>query len=234
MNTATDLIDSFMKHRHANARYASFDYCYNYFWSFKSSSQQLSQGANLQSSCLHLMSYLGSWGMLRASSRLLRKKSMRHFVPLVALVASGSLDCLWNIDCDKYSSENIDCMIDAYNRIASLVADDDQQTLTLVTKIMMGVFGCCPAFDARATDTLRVLYGKKSGHAMRCGFRRFNQNALCCVQDCYETNRTVVDRVAQTIQTLDFDTGEATLILYPKVKVLDMILFKSKGKPFRS
>jgi len=226
------LIQLFIDRRNADARYASFDYCYNYFRSMNGDSHRISHGQNKQTSCLHLMSYLASWGMLRASSRLLREKSMRHFVPVVDLIGSGELDDLWTIDCDNYSAENIDALIKAYKRIAKLVADDGQQTLTLVTKIMMGVFACCPAFDTRATDTLRMLYGKKCGNATSCGFRKFNENALSFVGACYEANQNVVDKWANGIKTLDFDTGSDTGFGYSKAKVLDMVLFQANGKAF--
>jgi len=174
------------------------------------------------------MSYLGSWGMLRASSRLLREKSMRHFIPLVDLIASGEIDQLWEIDCDIYNDQNIDSMIASFYRIAAVVADENQQTLTLVTKIMLGVFGCCPAFDTRVTTALRVRYGRE------CGFRRFNKESLSLVARCYEETKSTVNRYAKRTRTIDFVTGKQTETNYTKAKVLDMILFQANGKRFTS
>lgn len=53
--------------RRPDARYASFDYCFNYFQSFREARNiaALASSANLQLSCLHLGFYLASWGMLR-------------------------------------------------------------------------------------------------------------------------------------------------------------------------
>jgi len=232
MCNPNSLIEAYFLQRKPNSRYASFDYCYDYFRSMSGNSHIISLEQNKQTSCLQLMSYLASWGMLRASSRLLREKSMRHFVPVVDLIGSGDLDALWTIDCDSYSVSNIDLLIEAYKRIADLVADNDQHTLTLVTKIMMGVFGCCPAFDTRATDTLRMLYGKNSGSVASCGFRSFNSNALNFVKECYNANQSVVDKWANEIKTLDFDTTNDTDRRYTKAKVLDMLLFQAKGTPF--
>jgi hypothetical protein len=53
-----------------DARYASFDYCFNYFRSFREQDRTADIAApqNLQMSCLQLGFYLASWGMLRGSS----------------------------------------------------------------------------------------------------------------------------------------------------------------------
>ncbi len=53
--------------RKPNERYASFDYCFNYFQSFRElgNISALAGPANVQLSCLQLGFYLASWGMLR-------------------------------------------------------------------------------------------------------------------------------------------------------------------------
>ena len=164
--------------------------------------------------------------MLRGSSRLLQERNVRHFLPLIELLGTGQLDALWKIDCDRYTDDNIQQLVNAYRLIALRVVDLDQQGLILVTKIMMGIFGCCPAFDSRATDSLRQLYSD------RCGFRRFNENALSFVQHAYLRSKRAIDFHAAKIVTLDFDGGCATQRLYPKAKLLDMILFQADGQSF--
>jgi len=61
--------------RKPNERYASFDFCYNYFYSFYKENRlsELANGQNLQTSCLQIGFYLASWGMMRGSSFLLEK-----------------------------------------------------------------------------------------------------------------------------------------------------------------
>jgi len=223
---ASCLIESFISNRTADARYASFDYCYNYFEGFSTCSQEISSRPNRQTSCLHLWSYLASWGMLRGSSRLLQC-SMRHLLPLIDLIGSGKLDALWRIDCDQYNSDNLPQLIGAYNLIAQKVADANQQ-LILVTKIMLGVFGCCPAFDTQATASLWWLFGG------RCGFRRFNHEALLCVGDSNLANKETIDCFANKTVTLDFDSRQPTQRKYPKAKILDMILFQANWNPHNS
>jgi len=66
------LINTFLKDREPTDRYASFDYCYNYFQTFKYNNKilDIAVSDNLQLSCLHLGFYLASWGMLRGSTFL--------------------------------------------------------------------------------------------------------------------------------------------------------------------
>ena len=70
--------------RQPNERYASFDFCFNYFQEFKEKNkiEELAIDKNLQESCLQLGFYLASWGMLRGSSFLL-EKSVRHYSELI-------------------------------------------------------------------------------------------------------------------------------------------------------
>lgn len=60
----------YLNERKPELRYASYDYCFNYFQSFYNNGTvvELASEANLQMSCLQLGFYLASWGMLRGSS----------------------------------------------------------------------------------------------------------------------------------------------------------------------
>jgi len=88
-----------------DARYASFDYCFNYFRSFREQGRTADIAApqNLQMSCLQLGFYLASWGMLRGSSTLLRK-SARHYEPVIDVIAAAPAE-VCDLDADRYSTE---------------------------------------------------------------------------------------------------------------------------------
>ena len=62
----------------------------------------------------------------------------------------------------------------------------------LVTKVMLGVFGCVPAFDT---------YFKKG-----FGVSTFSKGSLRRVREFYRANAATIDRLRQP--TLDFTTGE--------------------------
>jgi len=133
------------------ARYASFDYCFNYFQEFKNK-EEISNKKNIQNSCLHLAFYLASWGMLRGSSFLLQK-SIKFYEKLVEYISKKDIE-FWKIDVDSYSEENIEKLLDCYNDIKKILSDDGKYKVsdTLITKIMLGVFGNVPAFDSYFKD----------------------------------------------------------------------------------
>jgi hypothetical protein len=81
-------------------RYASFDYCYNYFQSFREQQNipGLASPEQMQTSCLQIAFYLASWGMLRASSFLLRK-SAKYYEPLIEGIVQFPQN-IWDIDVD--------------------------------------------------------------------------------------------------------------------------------------
>ena len=99
--------------------------------------------------------------------------------------------------------------------------------LTLVTKILLGVFGCVPAFDTRFTDTMRA-YGHRRG--WQCRFRSFNADALECISVFYAEHKKVIDRWAQKTRTFEFRTGQLGKFSYTKAKIVDMIGFEARGR----
>ncbi len=84
--------------RRPDARYTSFDYCFNYFQAFHGAGDTAALAApvNLQLSCLHLSFYLASWGMLRGSAELLQK-SARYLIAVLEVIA-GADRSLWDKD----------------------------------------------------------------------------------------------------------------------------------------
>jgi hypothetical protein len=97
----------------------------------------------MQISCLHLGFYLASWGMLRGSSTLLRR-SVKYFEPVVDVIMNAPSE-IWQIDTDRYSAESWSVLDEVSHRIRAAFAEGASDIL--VTKIMLGVFGCVPAFD---------------------------------------------------------------------------------------
>ncbi len=93
--------------QHPDGRYASFDYCFNYFQSFREQKRigDICSFENIEQSCFQLGFYLASWGMLRGSSFLLWK-SIRFYRCLLEMIAHGD-QRLWDLDVDSYTDENI-------------------------------------------------------------------------------------------------------------------------------
>src|SRR3989344_1195129 len=140
-------INSFLEGKKPEERYASFDFCYNYFYSFykRNKLNELVDEKNIQMSCLQLGFYLASWGMMRGSSFLL-EKSVKNYKNLI--VAISKMDPkLWEIDVDKYNEDNIKLLLNCEQRIIEVLGTENKPSDTLVTKIMLGVFANIPAYD---------------------------------------------------------------------------------------
>jgi hypothetical protein len=197
------------------ARYASFDYCYNYFQQFRESGAvcRLCQPEVMQMSCLQLAFYLASWGMLRGSTTLLQK-SAKYYEKLITQVADFD-PRIWDIDIPKYNSnEVIQLLIECDKMITQSIMhhadpNDSWPTATLTTKIMLGIFGNIPAFDMYF---IRFF-----------GTRNINKRNLIRLYDYYMMHQQSIDK--QAIYTIDFTTSRATHRKYPKAKIVDMIGF---------
>jgi hypothetical protein len=155
---------------------------------------------------------------------------MRQFQNVIEVIASKKQAPIWHIDCDDYGGDAKLHLRSAYKAIRFAVVPSRKAHLTLVTKIMLGVFGCVPAFDSRFTDTMRA-YGRT--HRWRCRFRSFNQDALDCIAAFYQEHHKVVDRWSKKTWTFDFDRGQRTQVNYTKAKIVDMIAFEANGRPVK-
>src|SRR5688572_2023526 len=138
-------LKTYLERRTPTGRYASFDYCFNYFQEHRESGRigDLASPSRLQESCLHLGFYLASWGMFRGSAELLQR-SAKFLEPVIKAIVSASTD-IWGIDANAYDEKGIA----AVRGVASHVkwAFPEGGSDILITKIMLGVFGCVPAFD---------------------------------------------------------------------------------------
>lgn len=164
--TAVDVesnVRIYLGDRDAMIRCRSFGYCYNCFQAYRESDdvKSLAAPAEMQLSCLQLEFYLASCGMLRSSSILLRKSS-QHYVPAFQAIAHTPTD-VWDIDCHNYSTQNVQLILETAARIR--VAFQVRASDVLVTKVMLGVYGCVPAFGAYFVRGFRP--GKFGAPALR-------------------------------------------------------------------
>jgi hypothetical protein len=193
--------------RKRGRRYASFDYCFNYFKSHQEEGRldDLVKGDALQLSCLHLGFYLASWGMLRGGTELL-KRSIRAYVPVVAELVAAPAH-LWTLDVDGYNEGTIKEICAFGEQLRRTLHDG--ATDALVTKILLGTMGAVPAFDRNFT------------RGFRCS--TFGPRALWRISQFYRDHADAIE--AGRERTLDFNTGHPTQRLYTQAKVIDMIFF---------
>ena len=192
--------------RHPLARYASFDYCFNYFQGLKDK-KELAHKNNIQNSCLHLGFYLASWGMLRNS--FLLQKSIKFYEFLIKYISEKEND-FWKIDVSNYTDTNLEKLINCGKDIKNKLGDKGVTDI-LVTKIMLGVFGNVPAFDT---------YFK-----MGSNLGTFNKHSLEEISSFYKNYSKIISDEATRIKTFEYPSGEAGSRSYTKAKIIDMIFF---------
>jgi hypothetical protein len=206
-------------------RPASFDYCFNHFQGFRVRREigAIADPVNVEVSCLHLGYYLASWGMLRGST-ILHTKSYRFFEPVIQVISKEDPK-VWGIDAHCYTDKNISQLLGLGDRISSALATPSAlgvvmkvPTDTLVTKVMLGVFGSIPAFDT----------------FFKIGFRKVTQGpvkvdrqSLRAIGDFYHANASVVDQ--SRVRTLNFATGKFTRHKYSRAKMIDMVFLIEGG-----
>ena len=154
------------------------DYCFNYFRSFY---EQNRVGdiccPRTSTRAASSLPYLASWGMLRGNTTLL-KKSARIFTPLLErIVQFGGR--LWEVGCGLvHGREHKPPLGNGKCRPRSS-RQREQGFRTLVTKIMLGVYGNVPAFDR---------YVRKS-----LGVNELTDKSLRVVSAFYEYHMDVID-----------------------------------------
>jgi hypothetical protein len=204
---------AFVGSRTPDARYTSFDYCFNYFQRFREEDRTADIAAheNMQLSCLHLGFYLASWGMFRGSSILLLK-SARHYEPVINVIAGAPADA-WELDAHRYTADAWPLLWQLDQEIRAAFGHRNGVSSTLATKVMLGVFGNIPAFDTYFREGF--------------GAATFGRKAFLRLGDFYQEHANDVDR--HRIPTLDFNTGQPTERQYSRAKVIDMIFFIEGG-----
>lgn len=136
-------------------RYKSWEHCYHAFKLYRHDNKT-------EFLCLHLSCYLASWGMLR-NSALINYDYLVH-KEFVEQVSNTKFDKLYDDNC-----YDIDLIIELVGLINKVYPNTISKTKTFVTKILLGVFGCVPAYDRYFCSAVKK-YNICSGN--------FNRNSL--------------------------------------------------------
>jgi len=148
----------------ANGRYKSWEHCHKFF----KENRKFKDDKYLDMMSLHLAFYLASWGMLRGSSFLLQKDYLVH-KPAIRIMLEDKYENLWQGDPKSLRNE-VDLILECRDRIAASYKNQTNckdPSPILLTKILLGVYGCTPAYDRYLIDGLRkygltLSFGKKS------------------------------------------------------------------------
>lgn len=206
-----------------NTRYKSWEWCHDAFLKYKKtynkSNNEVEKNEIVEFLSLHLAFYLASWGMYRGSSFLLQRDYKAH-KKAVTYVLEKQYDVLWNYAPNETNIENAKHLIfdkdkGIYWRIKKSY-EPDIATETLTTKILMGTFGCVPAFDRFLKEGIST-YISLNGDVI----------------DGSTLNKTIEDKRYDTFVALaklaiknKHDFTVSSTFIYPPMKCVDMYLWE--------
>ena len=209
--TITSIIERYIEESKADDfhRYLSWDNCQKAFADDKETDFK----------ALNLAYYLASWGMYRGSGGLLQKNHKIHEGP-VKIFHSGKYDDLKCSAAMTVDESSIDRILTLRNEISSHYSTISfkrgndplkpiSATDTLMSKIMLGIFGCVPAFDEFLINGMKELGLKK---------RKFDEAGLKEIFKFYRANE---EEITLCIKLVENETG----VYYPVMKIIDMYLW---------
>ena len=193
-NFIKDKANKFYKLAENNHRFLSWEHCYSFFYNNR---ENLKNEKIIDLAALNLAFYLASWGMYRGSSFLLQY-DYKIFIPIIkGLFEKNDFNDLFkNPSWDK---------IEEAKKIMTKIDPFKESTETLITKILMGIFGCVPAFDRFFKEGYKIFHGGKNISFNETGFEK-------------------LQKIEQEVSP-EFKTQE-TKITYPKMKIIDMAFWQ--------
>ena len=187
---------------------------------------------------LHLGFYLASWGMYRGSS-FLKALDYRIHYPAVKMMLEQQYDVLFTINPlghkDDYKKKLFDEETGIYVRLykyygkahAAWVAwkkendepeeDDEITTDTLITKILMGVYACIPAYDINFKKGISFFRG--------CQSLKPDGNAILTYNKGGTIKKSSLLYILQNETLREELEGYARKKGFPFMKVVDMFFF---------
>jgi len=209
-------------------RYRSWEYCYKYFNENVKNKKRIDEDLT----CLNLAYYLASWGMYRGSSVLLNK-TYTFFKPIVEIFLKDNYKNLWEIDFKNkdYSKEEIKSIVENINELYYKIRNSIKESIptkTLLTKILLGVMACTPAYDnffkkglkkILRNDKRIIPYGNK--HKDKICIKEFY-----ALIEFYRNNKSAFDEDYYICKS---NQHELLISPYPAMRLIDMYFWK-KGQ----
>jgi hypothetical protein len=202
-------------------RERSWDFCFNYF------QDRPEQTRDLELSCLQLGYYLASSGMLRGGAYLARKANASEYRRAVEVIQDRT-PALAGLDMHSYADTDVRALLlDTYHDLAAALLPEGGDPHTLVTKVMLGVWGVIPAFDRFFVEHFRSLGDTPKE---RSAFRVPQERSLLLLSSFYTGHADEIDSLAGRFTTVDFD-GQPTSRRYTRAKVVDMYAVQAGYAP---
>lgn len=201
-------------------RLMAWEFIYDYVWAKSRKWEDLIHPDNLDTTALHLGFYLANWGMYRGSSALLNRSNLNLMKELSKLLMTGKGAELMNLSLDDFKSQDADCQAARnqalFNDVLKIFENKKLSgyswTDTLVTKILLGVWGECPALDRYYLAGVRKYYPRRN-------LTNVSGSALTSLADLIEG-----EGLKFPSKRIATQTGN---LLYPKGKLMDMAFFQA-------
>lgn len=196
----------------SNGRFLSYDHLRNIFLRYRNDESKK------EFLSLHLFAYLGSWGMLRNS--FLMHKDYLFSLPVVDILCEDKYNSLLDINqYTRITDNEVNLILDLVNRIRNYYIgktyydskvneylEISNVTDTLVSKIILGTFGCIVAYDTYARSALSYL-----------GFnQRINTKSIRQLNEFIIQNESVIRNFQNHLNPT----------IYTPMKIVDMYLFE--------
>jgi len=213
-------IDLFMKNakEDSNHRFLSWEHCHNEFLKYKNTK---TTNIPYDLLALHLAFYLASWGMYRGSSFLLQFYDYKIHIPAVQIALEYPE--LFDINPLQQKEKYVNLLFGEngiYTRLNSYYSDLHQKALnkkdsysssnTLITKILLGIYGCIPAYDINFKKTLSKLKIKQTKN---------NLPAIESLIDYINENQNILDIINKKLKTINRN--------YTIMKIIDMAFWQN-------
>lgn len=196
----------------------SWEICHCYFRKV-----QANQGLiDRDQSALQLAFYLASWGMYRGSS-FLHKYAYTIHREVIDVIGDTAYGALWDPDFGGREGDLLlagrilelrDRIRQPYQRFAQLVSLPNQPTDLLISKVILGTFGCLPACDEYFVKGFNreILQGHR--------FSSLNQKFVeSVIRYCHAH----FDELVQVRAMVEKRRG----VHYPLMKLLDMYFWQA-------
>lgn len=165
---------------------------------------------------LNLYAFLGSWGMLHFRSKLIRKnyKGLTKLTKLLVELAKSE-DYSYLVDFEISKADSVKYREDILflkAKITETLEEDYKDisvTDTLVGKILLGTFGCMPAFESNFCNAAKKEFSKNTITI---------NNSIEKVYDWAKNNEN---------ELMSCKNKDVRLMKYPIMKLVDMVFWEA-------
>lgn len=187
---------------------------WDYLWDYMQSVDEwadLASNKNIRNTALNIGFYLANWGMFRGSSGL-PYVNLRFFEDLTSFLFTEIPTEFWNLTLKEFKPENtknLEVFDEGIRKIRDFGKNRITWTQTLTTKLLLGIWGQCPAFDTYFSQ----------------GFKKYETETGNILPRIISARYLIrLNELRKNWPRLEFKTPDGNR--YPMGKVIDMAFFQ--------